>query len=445
MEPIIRVEHLGKRYRIGVPEPEPTTRTEALNRFIKSPFEYLQRNLRPPTQAETLWALRDINFQVKQGEVLGIIGRNGAGKSTLLKILSRLTDPTEGFAALHGRVGSLLEVGTGFHADLTGRENIYLSGTILGMKKSEIDRKLDEIVAFSEVGRFLDTPVKRYSSGMSVRLGFAVAAHLEPEILIVDEVLAVGDIAFQRKCLGKMETVSGEGRTILFVSHAMNTVQTLCQRVILIEDGHLTRSGLPSEIINQYEKNFLPGGAGKIDLREHENRLTDKRLLTQLRLLNPDGEETTRFQFGEKITFEITLDVGAETMVNPLIYLSINRHGGMLVSLTTNVMIKETFKVKNEIVARCEWDPGWLSPGTFLVNRIGIKRQSGGERIDHIENVVQFEIVGTDLYGTGQQLKEETFLLPKGRWEIWTDGSPDTTPPQVVSKFKASVQAQLSA
>jgi len=220
----ICVDKLSKRYRIGARQKREATLRKRLGNMLASPFEYLRASLRPPTEDETLWALRDVSFEVQHGEVLGIIGRNGAGKSTLLKILSRITEPTSGTAALYGRVGSLLEVGTGFHPELTGRENIYMNGAILGMRRAEIDAKFDEIVDFAGVEKFIDTPVKRYSSGMYVRLGFAVAAHLEPEILIVDEVLAVGDAEFQKKCLGKMGEVAKGGRTVLFVSHNMASV-----------------------------------------------------------------------------------------------------------------------------------------------------------------------------------------------------------------------------
>ena len=241
----ISVENLGKRYRIGR-SPASNGRKPIFQK-LASPFSYLASTLREPAPDETFWALRDVSFQVEPGEVIGIIGRNGAGKSTLLKILSRITEPTRGRAVIDGRVGSLLEVGTGFHPELTGRENIFLSGTILGMKKAEINRKFDEIVTFAGIEKFLDTQVKRYSSGMYVRLAFAVAAHLEPEVLLVDEVLAVGDAAFQKKCLGKMGDVASEGRTVLFVSHNMIAVQNLCKRVIWLDDGQKMGEGPTSE------------------------------------------------------------------------------------------------------------------------------------------------------------------------------------------------------
>jgi lipopolysaccharide transport system ATP-binding protein len=242
----IRVSNLSKLYRIGENDTHRTLR-DALANSVKRPVRaarsWLKRENRSQTAENTIWALKDVSFDVKRGEAVGIIGRNGAGKSTLLKILSRITEPTEGRVEGYGRVGSLLEVGTGFHPELTGRENIYLNGAILGMTRSEINRKFDEIVAFSEVEKFLDTPVKRYSSGMYVRLAFAVAAHLEPEILFVDEVLAVGDAAFQKKCLGKMGDVTQQGRTVLFVSHNMAAVQSLCSRAIVLNNGVIVASG----------------------------------------------------------------------------------------------------------------------------------------------------------------------------------------------------------
>jgi lipopolysaccharide transport system ATP-binding protein len=242
-ERAISVDNLGKLYRIGEGQ-HYTTLREKLTDLIQSPFRALHRkaNSSPDPPADTwLWALRNLSFEIKRGELVGIIGKNGAGKSTLLKVLSRITEPTEGYAEMHGRVGSLLEVGTGFHPELTGRENIYLNGAILGMRKAEIARKFDEIVAFAETERFLDTAVKFYSSGMYMRLAFAVAAHMDTEILIVDEVLAVGDAAFQKKCLGKMGEVRGSGRTVLFVSHNMNAIEQLCNRVILLDHGNMKR------------------------------------------------------------------------------------------------------------------------------------------------------------------------------------------------------------
>jgi lipopolysaccharide transport system ATP-binding protein len=252
----IRVENLSKQYRIGAAQNNKNLR-EALKDAFKAPFRRAGKLLRGHGTGaaeldETIWALKDVSFEIRRGEAVGIIGGNGAGKSTLLRIISRITEPTEGFAEMRGRMGSLLEVGTGFHAELTGRENIYLNGAILGMKKEEIRRKFDEIVSFSGVEKFIDTPVKHYSSGMYLRLAFAVAAHLEPEILIVDEVLAVGDTQFQKKCLNKMQDVEQEGRTVLFVSHNMQAVTRLCQRAILLGGGMLLHDGLSRQVVTKY-------------------------------------------------------------------------------------------------------------------------------------------------------------------------------------------------
>jgi lipopolysaccharide transport system ATP-binding protein len=245
----IRAEGLGKRYRIGERERYLALR-DALVRWAKAPARLLGRRAQEDSH---IWALKDVSFEVPQGEAVGIIGRNGAGKTTLLKILARVTDPTEGYAEGRGRVGSLLEVGTGFHPELTGRENVFLSGAILGMSRRDIQRRFDEIVQFAGVERFIDTPLKRYSAGMQTRLAFAVAAHLEPDILLVDEVLAVGDIEFQRKCLGKMEEVGREGRTVIFVSHQMNQIRRLCQRVLWMEAGHILQQGPAEKLIAAYE------------------------------------------------------------------------------------------------------------------------------------------------------------------------------------------------
>lgn len=257
----IRVENLSKMYRIGGPQEKYTTFRDVLARTATAPFRRAHDLLRGQAYGaaglkEEIWALKDINFEVKHGEVVGIIGRNGAGKSTLLKVLSRITEPTTGIVDVYGRVGALLEVGTGFHAELTGRENVYLNGAILGMSRQDIDRKFDEIVDFAGVEKFIDTPVKHYSSGMGLRLGFAVAAHLEPETLIVDEVLAVGDAEFQKKCLTKMQEVGASGRTILFVSHNMSAIRNICKTAIVMNNGFMIASGETNKTIDDYLASF---------------------------------------------------------------------------------------------------------------------------------------------------------------------------------------------
>jgi lipopolysaccharide transport system ATP-binding protein len=250
MKPIIRVENLSKEYRIGAREAAYATLRDSVMRTLRAPLKLFRPGSR--ARAETFLALKDVSFQVQPGEIVGVIGRNGAGKSTLLKVLSRITEPSAGGVDLWGRVSSLLEVGTGFHPELTGRENIYLNGAILGMRRAEIGRKFDEMVAFAEVEKFIDTPVKRFSSGMYLRLAFAVAAHLEPEILVVDEVLAVGDNKFQKKCLGKMEELGAQGRTVLFVSHNMPAVLRLCSRAILLDQGQVIADGEPHRVTRRY-------------------------------------------------------------------------------------------------------------------------------------------------------------------------------------------------
>ncbi len=262
MQSNIRVEKVSKRYQIGALHRVHTTLRETLAETVRAPFKLLRHSGRDDEQ--TLWALRDVGFEIEPGEVVGIVGTNGAGKSTLLRILSRITEPTSGRIELFGRVAALLEVGTGFHPELTGRENIYLNGSILGMSRREIESKFDEIVAFAEVDRFIDTPVKRYSSGMYVRLAFAVAAHLEPEILIVDEVLAVGDASFQRKCLNKMKEFGNRGQTVLFVSHNMPAVTRLCKRTILLDAGCVLDDGPSHEVVSTY----LRSGSGLTAKRE---------------------------------------------------------------------------------------------------------------------------------------------------------------------------------
>ena len=263
---VIRAEGLGKKYNLGVRK---KSFRESMVDLASAPVQRARKLLSRQSAGEEgddsiMWALRDASFEIRQGEVVGLIGRNGAGKSTLLKILSRITEPTCGWADIDGRIGSLLEVGTGFHPELSGRENIFLNGAILGMPKAEIERKFDEIVDFCQLEKFLDTPVKHYSSGMYVRLAFAVAAHLEPEILMVDEVLAVGDARFQKKCLNKMEDISHSGRTVIFVSHNMSAVTRICQRAILLEEGRVVASGESHDIVSAY----LRGGAGTTGVRE---------------------------------------------------------------------------------------------------------------------------------------------------------------------------------
>ena len=337
----IRVENLGKKYRIGAQRARYKTIRETIVDGAKAPIFKAGRVLRGQASAatgldETFWALKDVSFEVKRGEVVGVIGRNGAGKSTLLKILSRITEPTEGDAWIHGRVGSLLEVGTGFHPELTGRENIYLNGTILGMKRTEIDRKFDEIVEFSGIEQFIDTPVKHYSSGMHVRLAFSVAAHLEPEVLLVDEVLAVGDAAFQKKCLGKMGEVAQEGRTILFVSHNMAAIQQLCPTGIWIDEGSIKAKGAASNVASTYLR-ISDKSSGNAECRFES--IPEKEFQLRVgKLLDPAGNLSRNFKCDAPVQIELICQVR-----NPVPglygYLSIARLDGI------EVLVSDSYDV----------------------------------------------------------------------------------------------------
>ncbi|MBW4516491.1 MAG: ABC transporter ATP-binding protein [Timaviella obliquedivisa GSE-PSE-MK23-08B] len=310
--PIIRVENLSKKYTVSHQQEGYTTFRDAMTNGARSLGQALfnRKNVKPRSSSnEDFWALKDVNFEIQQGDRVGIIGRNGAGKSTLLKILSRITEPTHGSIRIKGRVASLLEVGTGFHPELTGRENVFLNGAILGMEKTEIKRKFDEIVAFAEIERFLDTPVKRYSSGMYVRLAFAVAAHLEPEVLIVDEVLAVGDSAFQKKCLGKMETVANEGRTVIFVSHSMETVTRLCNTAILLENGSVKSSGRTEQVVHAYLKSDF-GTTARRSWR-HLDKAPGNNIarLVEVNVHNEDGKIMDNFDITKPVGITMVYEV----------------------------------------------------------------------------------------------------------------------------------------
>jgi len=333
----VRVDNLSKVYRIGTKETQSRGLARAALSLATAPFSYLSRMRRPPTEAEILWALRDISFELKHGEVLGIIGRNGAGKSTLLKILSRITEPSSGHAQVFGRVGSLLEVGTGFHPELTGRENIYLNGAILGMKRAEIWRKFDEIVDFSGVERFLDTPVKRYSSGMYVRLAFAVAAHLEPEILIIDEVLAVGDAEFQRRCLGKMKDAAGEGRAILFVSHNMLSVRSLCSRGILLDSGNVAMDSSIGAITQRYmEQISQQAFDASTEVGNSNNRRGNGAVrYSRIDVEDDQGNAGIRFKMGDNVRFVFSAEVFRRV---PHLFASLTLRSGHTGDIVTNAL-----------------------------------------------------------------------------------------------------------
>lgn len=366
----ISVAGIGKRYRIGASQ----ERSDTLRDLIVSQASHLRQAFQPGQRnarasRDHIWALKDISFEVKKGQALGIIGRNGAGKSTLLKILSRVTDPTEGYGQLRGRVGSLLEVGTGFHPELTGRENIYLNGAILGMHKKEIEARFDEIVAFSEVDQFIDTPVKRYSSGMYLRLAFAVAAHLEPEILVVDEVLAVGDADFQRKCLGKMGDVAQQGRTVLFVSHNMSAIQRLTQESIVLEKGKVLLRAPSDEAVDFY----LTRGLSKVGERYWEPDEVPASAAPfrplAIRLLDKNGQVSDSLRSVDPITIEIEYELSEDiTGLRVGYYLNTSRGESVFTSFDTDA--HELFeeyrsRPKGVYVSRCTIPGYTLNEGRF--------------------------------------------------------------------------------
>lgn len=326
----IRVEGLGKRYRIGSASRTHGGLRHSATALLRSPIAHLVRSMSAWTQEETLWALRDVSGEIARGDVLGVVGPNGAGKSTLLKILSRITEPTEGVAVVRGRVASLLEVGTGFHPELTGRENIYLNGAILGMRRAEIDARFDEIVAFAEVERFLDTPVKRYSSGMYVRLAFAVAAHLETDVLLVDEVLAVGDVGFQRKCLGRLSEATSEGRTIVFVSHNMASVAELCTRAWLVRGGCLELDGKVDDVVNAYLKSTA-APATPVDVMRG---VDDGVVLKSISIIGQDGLATSVVRSDVDITVALDIEVGESVEDLRVGLRVIGHHGAVLLTST---------------------------------------------------------------------------------------------------------------
>jgi lipopolysaccharide transport system ATP-binding protein len=352
---------------------------------------------------DEMWALRDVSFEVKRGEILGIIGRNGAGKSTLLKVLSRVTAPTTGEVRVKGRIASLLEVGTGFHPELTGRENIFLNGAILGMTKAEIKGKLDEIVAFAEIEKFLDTPVKRYSSGMYVRLAFAVAAHLEPEILIVDEVLAVGDSQFQKKCLGKMGEVARSGRTVLFVSHSMVTIQSLCERVVLLVQGELNLTGPPNTVIPAYLRQGVPASAYGGDLRTHPGRRNSREIaLIRAWVETGDHLATSAVVMGEPVFFCFEFRC-KDPVSSPIFGFAIEDGSGRRVFALNNLMRPEAEGHPKSVragIARMYLARNLLLPGNYFISASIMEGLH--TYVDFVEQAAEFSVDGADVYGSGR-------------------------------------------
>ena len=411
----IRVENLSKQYRIGASQPHYNTLRDQLVSSLKSLVWRKDRSSAGPT---TFWALSDLAFEVKQGEVLGIIGPNGAGKSTLLKVLSRITEPTAGVAEIYGRVCSLLEVGTGFHAELSGRENIYLNAAILGMRKAEIKRKFDAIVEFSGVEQFVDTPVKHYSSGMYVRLAFAVAAHLEPEILIVDEVLAVGDIAFQNKCLGKMEEIAHEGRTVLFVSHNMGAISNLCTSVMWLEQGKLVAHGEVQSTISAYLKSSSV--TSDTDSKHWRRHGTGEAQITEVNLLDCDGNKCAIFRMGETIIIEFDVEF-FQRMASVDFSVEFKRtdmglHVLHLVNQDCGFYIGQSQKGKRRF--RVEIPHCLLYPAQY---QIILCIWAPGTAVDYVEDVLEFTMIQSDISRRTSPLSMHTqaiFYTPSQWQEI---------------------------
>ncbi len=394
---VIKVKNLSKQYRIGSAVDRHQTFREAMTDTFTYPFRRLRHafnkeNATSDKNPEYIWALKDVSFEVKQGEVVGIIGRNGAGKSTLLKILARITEPTEGRATLRGRVGSLLEVGTGFHSELTGEENIYLSGTILGMSSSEISRKFDEIVAFAEMEKFINTPVKYYSSGMYMRLAFAVAAHLEPEILLVDEVLAVGDAEFQKKCLGKMGDVAKEGRTVLFVSHNMGAVQALCKAALQLDMGRIVQTGDSISVVSRYldsAGNMTPWMTWNDDSAPGSEEVKLKSIRAYMRDENESGIYRSREDIYVEIKF-MAFKVHSSLCIG---FDLLNSQGNTILrSFQTDMPPHKWPQVKfGENIWRCTIPGGLLNGGIYyLCPRIGLYNLNW---IVYLDSVIQFEVI----------------------------------------------------
>lgn len=384
----ISVSGMGKYYRVGETQGYQTLR-ESIVTAATAPMRLFRRAAKPAAEKQKgFWALRDVGFDIRKGEVVGVIGRNGAGKSTLLKILSRITDPTLGHADIWGRVGSLLEVGTGFHNELSGRDNIYMSGSMLGMKRSEITRKFDEIVSFAEVGKFIDTPVKRYSSGMYMRLGFAVAAHLEPEILLVDEVLAVGDSAFQKKCMGKMDDVASHGRTILFVSHNMAAIQALCGRTLWMNGGQVAGFGSTHEVVPKYLASSA-SKAGSLDLRTHVKRYGDGSVrITSVRIEPADGGTVIRTSTPLKVTIEYESDKPVERMrAWAEIQDQATRRPICCIDTQMTGDLPDILPPRGRIV--CTTAPTRITPGRCPVD-VGMTRN--GMLADEIEHAFEFDV-----------------------------------------------------
>lgn len=422
LKPIVRIQGLGKRYKIGERASYGNLR-ESLTTWLKGSVNALHsvgriRSSRKIADDNYIWALRDATLDIMPGEVLGVIGRNGAGKSTLLKILSRITQPTTGRVDLYGRVGSLLEVGTGFHPELTGRENIYLSGAILGMRRAEIQRKFDEIVAFAEVETFIDTPVKHYSSGMYVRIAFAVAAHLDPEILLVDEVLAVGDQSFQRKCLGKMGEVARGGRTVVLVSHNLPSIESLCSSCILVDAGSIAKRGSPTSVIGDYFGSYAQSDCGRNSLVAHRGRLKNSRpIMKSVSIGSGDKTPVSAVRMGAAVSIAVEFESKTEPLCPVLGVVVKTSQGWPVFGLNNRFIGGYRFDDpvdSGTITCRINQIP--LTPGRYIVDLyFGDHHQD----LDAVFEAITFDVVPSDVFGTGRIPPEGVgpIYLPAA-WEL---------------------------
>jgi ABC-type polysaccharide/polyol phosphate transport system ATPase subunit len=407
--PVIDIENIGKAYRLGQASVRRDMLRDALLDVLQAPFRRLKALRHLAEDDDLFWALRNVSFQVLQGEVVGIIGRNGAGKSTLLKILSRVTAPTEGQAVLCGRVASLLEVGTGFHPELTGRENIYLNGSILGMRKAEIDAKFDEIVEFSELERFLGTPVKRYSSGMYVRLAFAVAAHLEPEILILDEVLAVGDTEFQKKCLGKIGEVTTEGRTVLFVSHNLDSVQRLCSRSVLLEAGRLISQGPTADVIRHYLSRLSITSQAAvpnewIDVSHASRSGTGEARFAAVKFSSLREDVAFHPCSNGPLEFSLAIDSDSPRSVGSVAVSIYSRSGTKLINADTLSLGRAVKLSHNRTVVTLRIEKLYLNPDTYVVGlwlANPVEADYADQCFDYVEAAFSIEVVSPGSRGLG--------------------------------------------
>lgn len=419
-EVAISVNGLGKQYKIGGPRKSYDRLGYQIADALASPFRRASRLLRGQALSaseldDTIWALKDVSFEVNHGEVIGIIGGNGAGKSTLLKILSRITEPTEGYVDVYGRIGSLLEVGTGFHPELTGGENIYLNGAILGMTKKEIDRKFSEIVEFAEIGKFINTPVKFYSSGMYVRLAFSVAAHLDPEILVVDEVLAVGDIAFQKKCLGKMGDVARTGRTVLFVSHNMAVIRALCERGICLRKGHIIADGSAGAVVDTYLKSLEQ--ITQINLADRQDR-SGRGLVKLTNLTITDGETSGSPLIKSGGPVKFIFEVSGKLANLSVGFVIMDDLGQPISMFKSDIPAPDDKMIESgRAVFTCEVDELMLVPGRY---RVDVFIRGGGERQDLIEGAAFFDVEVGQLRGRMVPLPDNqriNVIMPH-RWSI---------------------------